>query len=172
MALVVLLRGVNVGGHKTFRPSALAKDLHHFDIVNIGAAGTFVVRAPVGRTQLRAELARRLPFETEAVICDGTDLVRLASGDPFAGEPSGKQYYPFVSVLAKRRKAPAPLPFIVPAEGEWGMKVLGCQDQFVYGICRREMKAIGYIARIEKMFGVPATTRTWSTIQTIARALK
>ena len=43
MALVVLLRGVNVGGHKAFQPSALAKELADFDVVNVGAAGTFVV---------------------------------------------------------------------------------------------------------------------------------
>ncbi len=48
MPEVVLLRGVNVGGHKTFRPSALAAQLQHLDVVNIGAAGTFVVRRSVG----------------------------------------------------------------------------------------------------------------------------
>ena len=44
MAWVVFLRGVNVGGHKAFRPSVVAKDLAEFDVVNVGAAGTFVVR--------------------------------------------------------------------------------------------------------------------------------
>ena len=38
MALVVFLRGVNVGGHRTFRPTVLAKQLRHLDAVNIGAA--------------------------------------------------------------------------------------------------------------------------------------
>ncbi len=56
MAVVVFLRGVNVGGHRTFRPSLLAKELHDYDVVNVGAAGTFVVRKP-GRSQaaLRAK---------------------------------------------------------------------------------------------------------------------
>jgi len=36
MALVVFLRGVNVGGYKTFRPGALAKDLAEFGVVNAG----------------------------------------------------------------------------------------------------------------------------------------
>ena len=58
MALVVLLRGINVGGHRTFRPAALAEQLKHWAAVNIGAAGTFVIRRPVTRTKLRAELAR------------------------------------------------------------------------------------------------------------------
>jgi hypothetical protein len=51
VALVVLLRGVNVGGHKTFRPSLLVEQLKHLDAVNIGAAGTFVVpRADFSKT--------------------------------------------------------------------------------------------------------------------------
>jgi hypothetical protein len=31
VALAVLLRGVNVGGHRTFRPTALAEQLKHLD---------------------------------------------------------------------------------------------------------------------------------------------
>ena len=56
MALVVFLRGVNVGGHKRLRPSILAKELSHYDVVNVGAAGTFVVRKPGSRAKFRAEL--------------------------------------------------------------------------------------------------------------------
>jgi hypothetical protein len=39
VALVVFLRGVNVGGHRTFRPSILARDLSDYEVVNVGAAG-------------------------------------------------------------------------------------------------------------------------------------
>lgn len=45
MASIVFLRAVNVGGHKSFRPSALAAQVAALDVVSIGAAGTFVVRA-------------------------------------------------------------------------------------------------------------------------------
>ncbi len=54
MPHLVLLRGVNVGGHRTFSPARLAKDLSHLDAVNIGAAGTFVIREKVSVTELRA----------------------------------------------------------------------------------------------------------------------
>jgi uncharacterized protein (DUF1697 family) len=74
VALVVLLRGVNVGGHRTFRPTTLAEQLTHRDAVSIGAAGTFVIRRPVTRAQLRAELARRLPFDAEIMICRAARL--------------------------------------------------------------------------------------------------
>ena len=62
MALVVFLRGVNVGGHRTFRPSVLARELSDYDVVNVGAAGTFVARRPGSRANFRDALQRKLPF--------------------------------------------------------------------------------------------------------------
>jgi hypothetical protein len=35
MALIVLFRGINVGGHRAFRPSVLAKELGIYDAVNV-----------------------------------------------------------------------------------------------------------------------------------------
>jgi len=34
------------------------------------------------------------------------------------------------------------------------------------------MKTIGYLGQIDKLFGVPATTRNWNTIIAIVRILK
>jgi hypothetical protein len=76
---VVLLRGVNVGGHRTYRPTTLAEQLKHLDAVNIGAAGTFVIRRPGTPAQLRAEFARRLPFDAEIMICPGREISRRRS---------------------------------------------------------------------------------------------
>src|SRR5437868_6070641 len=67
-ALVVFLRGCNVGGHKTFRPSLLAEQLKQYDVVNIGAAGTFVIRRRTSLARLRADLLCRLPFAAEIII--------------------------------------------------------------------------------------------------------
>jgi uncharacterized protein (DUF1697 family) len=171
MALVVFLKGVNVGGHRTFRPSLVAKELAHLGVTNIGAAGTFVVRKAAGQLALRAELTRRLPFEAEVVICEGKAIGALARSDPFAGQPSRQDIVRFVSILARRRPLRSSLPLTIPAEGTWGVKVLGCRDRFVLGIYRRNMRAIGYLGQLEKLFGVPVTTRNWNTILAIARIL-
>jgi len=40
VALVVFHRGVNVGGHRTFRPSVLARGQSDYGVVNVGATGT------------------------------------------------------------------------------------------------------------------------------------
>lgn len=82
MAQVVLLRGLNVGGHRRFRPASLAEELAHLDAVNIGAAGTFVI-----------------------------------------------------------------------------------------GVYRRQMAVIGHLGKLDDLVGVPATTRSWSTVAAIGRVL-
>lgn len=171
MALVVLLRGLNVGGHRTFRPSRLAEQLQHLDAVNIGAAGTFVIRRPVSRAQLRDEVARRLPFDAEILICQGREIVRLMSHDFFSGHPVRPGIVRFVSVLS-RLPSPAPrLPVKLPSQGTWLLKVLARDGRFVLGLYRRHMKVIGYLGTLDRLFGAPVTTRNWNTIATIAKVL-
>src|ERR1700687_3084392 len=118
MALVVFLRGVNVGGHRTFRPSILAKELSDYGGVNVGAAGTFVVRKPGSRAKFRAELLRKLPFEAEAMLCDGRDLIHLEMENPFAAEPSRPDVVPFVSILSKAGGFQLSTPITLPPSGE------------------------------------------------------
>ncbi len=171
MALVVLLRGVNVGGHRTFRPTTLARQLTHLGAVNIGAAGTFVIRSAVTQAQLRAELAARLPFDTEIMICQGRDFVRLMSQDHFADQPMRPDIVRFVSVMAQRPRSAPATPLNLPASGEWLLKILAVDRRFVFGVYRRHMKAIGCLGTLDRLFGVPVTTRNWNTITAIARVL-
>src|SRR2546421_10252761 len=118
MALVVFLRGVNVGGHRTFRPSILAKELSNHDVVNVGAAGTFGVRKPGSRAKFRAALLRKLPFEAEVVLCDGRDLIRLETEHPFGTEPPRPDIVRFVSILLKAGRVRASMPMTLPPSGK------------------------------------------------------
>ena len=171
MALVVFLRGVNVGGHRTFRPSVLARELSDYGVVNVGAAGTFVVRNPGPREKFRAELLRKLPFEATVVLCDGRDLMRMEMDNPFGAEPPRPDIVRFVSILSKAGVR-ASLPVTFPSDGEWLVRVMASEGQFVFGMYRRHMKTIGYLGQIDKLCGVPATTRNWNTIMAILRILK
>ncbi len=171
MALVVLLRGVNVGGHRTFRPTDLARQLQHLDVVNIGAAGTFVVRKPVTQAALRAEFSSRLPFKAEIVICRGREIVKLTAADHFADQTKGHDIVRFVSVLAGRHRCEPEIPIRFPETGTWQLKILARHNRFVIGMYRRNMKAISKLSSMDKLFGVAATTRNWNTMETIAGVL-
>jgi uncharacterized protein (DUF1697 family) len=172
MALVVFLRGVNVGGHRIFRPSILARELSSYGVVNVGAAGTFVVRKPGPQGRFRAVLLRKLPFETEVVLCDGRDLLCLDMENPFGTEPSRPDIVRFVSILSKAGRGLDSVPCTLPQCGEWFVRVITRKDRFVFGEYRRHMKTIGYLGQIDKLFGVPSTTRNWSTITAVVGILK
>jgi uncharacterized protein (DUF1697 family) len=182
MPWVVFLRAVNVGTANRCQPAAIAKQLAKFGVMNIGAVGTFVVREDVSESTLRTAIARKLPFKCEIMICPARDIIKLGSKDPFSRQPSGPDITRFVNVLHKPLRARGRsalhqtsqlplLPLALPSDGEWLLKIIAVQDRFVLGVYRRQMKAISYLSKIEKLYGVPATTRNWNTIEKIVKIL-
>ncbi|HEV8445399.1 MAG TPA: DUF1697 domain-containing protein [Gemmatimonadaceae bacterium] len=171
MALVVFLRGVNVGGHRRFRPSLLATQLERYDVVNIGAAGTFVVRNAGSRSAFEAALRSALPFDTHVMICDARDLLCAHAEHPYDARPPRAGVVRFVSVRSKASRLQPSLPVQLPHAGRWLVRVLAVEGQFVFGEYRRHMKTIGYLGQLDKLVGGPVTTRNWNTIATIVALL-
>jgi uncharacterized protein (DUF1697 family) len=173
---------VNVGGANRCQPALIAKQLAKFGVVNIGAVGTFVVRKDVSESTLRAAIAKKLPFKSEIMICPARDILKLAKKDPFARQPSGSDITRFVMVLHKplRRRLASDLLQTSTARPvadspwrarSWLLKIIAIENRFVLGVYRRQMKAISYLGKVEKLLGVPATTRNWNTLQKVAQLL-
>lgn len=173
MALVAFLRGVNVGGHNTFQPRALASRLKAFDVASVGAAGTFVVRGTVPAARLRSALLRALPFTAEIMICRGRDLVELTRTGAFPAGPSRGDVGRFVSVLAKRPRTLPRLPISRPDGDGWQVRLVAVSGPFVLSLRRRLGRTPVYPNEVvEENFGVPATTRNWNTIAAIGDLLE
>jgi uncharacterized protein (DUF1697 family) len=173
MALVVFLRGVNVGGHRTFQPSALARELADLDVVNVGAAGTFVVRKPIGQAPLRAEILRRLPFPAEVMICRGREVLDLARAEAFPEDPAHGDARRFVSVLAKRPRTLPPFPLSQPDGNAWQVRVVGVWGKCALSLWRRLGQRLLYPNEVvEKRLGVAATTRNWNTVAALCDLLQ
>jgi uncharacterized protein (DUF1697 family) len=77
MAHVVFLRGVNVGGNNVFRPAKLAVELKHLEAVNVGAAGTFVIKARARAADVRREVLSRLAFQPGISVHSARDVLAL-----------------------------------------------------------------------------------------------
>lgn len=150
----------------------VARELGAYDVVNVGAAGTLVVRRPGRRADFLPELRRKLPFEVEVAFCDSSDLVRLEMENPFGAEPSRPDVVRFVSVLLKAGRCKVALPMALPETGEWCVRILGWQNRLVFGVYRRQMKTIGYLGQLDEFFGAPVTTRSWNTILSVLRILR
>ena len=171
MPWVVFLRAVNVGKANRCQPTVIAKQLAKFGVINIGAVGTFVVRENVSESTLRSAIAKKLPFKSEIMICPARDLIKLASKDPFLRQPAGPNITRFVNILAKRLPSLPPLPLSLPSADDWLLKIIAIENRFVLGLYHRQMKAISCLGKIEKLLGVPATTRNWNTIQKVVKIL-
>ena len=121
---------------------------------------------------MHAAIAKKLPFKCEIMICPARDFINLAAKDPFSGQASGPDITRFVSVAAKRLRALPHVPLSLPSDDDWLLKIIAIQDRFVLGLYRRQMKAITYLRKIEKMLGVPVTTRNWNTIEKVVKILR
>jgi len=172
MALVVFLRGANVGGHRVFQPAALAKEMAELSVVNVGAAGTFVVKKPVGAAAFRAELGKRLAFETEVMICRAAEILALAGSAPFSRPPAGSDVRALVTVLTKKPKRLPKLPIRRPEGKDWQVDLFQVAGRFALAFWRRGQRRLIYPNEVaEKVLGIPGTTRSWSTIEAACRIL-
>jgi hypothetical protein len=104
------------------------------------------------------------------MICHGPKIASLVSQDPFADQPMRSDLVRFVSVLGRQRSMPL-LPVRFPRTGPWLPKILVRDHRFVFGVYRRNMQVIGHLGRLDRLFGVPVTTRNWSTITAIPKVL-
>lgn len=161
-----------MGGKNTFRPAVLARELSHLDVVSVGAAGTFVVRARTSASAVRKEILGRLPFEPGIVVCPGKEILDLVAAEPFPKRevPQSKRY---VTVLEKKvRKFPT-FPCDRPEGEPWQVRLLGVEGRFVLSLHRRLGRKLLYPNEVvEKVLGVSATTRNWDTVLKVGDVLK
>jgi uncharacterized protein (DUF1697 family) len=171
MALVVFMRAVNVGGYQKCRPAELAKGMADLGVVNVGAAGTFVVKRRVSEAALRKRMREGLGFEGEMMVCSEEEVMGLVKSKPF-GAKLGKDVKGFVSVMERPLRKRPELPVDQPA-GTWGVRVIEVRGRFAMSLYRRLGKGMVYPnAVVEKKFEMAATTRGWDTVVRVGELLR
>jgi hypothetical protein len=68
------------------------------------------VRENVSESALRAAIGKKLPFKSEIMICPARDVIKLASKNPFARQPSGPDITWFVNVVSETTSGAASSP--------------------------------------------------------------
>ena len=76
-----------------------------------------------------------------------------------------------MSVLSRRPRSAPSTPLRFPSSGQWLLKILATDTRFVVGVYRRHPKVISYLGALDRLVGVPATTRNWNTLTAIAKVL-
>lgn len=173
MAWVVFLRAANVGKHNRFQPSLLAQQLAKFDVTNVGAVGTFVVRAAVSEKALRATFARKLPIKCDVMICSAKMIVDLARDNPFKNGPTDNDRRIFLTIMAEAPEKAPRLPIYAPNKEKWEVKIVEITGTLALSLWRRLRDNPIYPNQVlEKQFGVATTTRTWNTIEKVTKILE
>jgi uncharacterized protein (DUF1697 family) len=168
--LVLFMRAVNVGGHQTFKPAQLARDLAQFEAVNIGAAGTFVLRRPPSASALAAAVRQRLPFDTDLMICTARDISAAAAD--LAALPLVDTARPMLTVLAKRPGTTPPLPLRKPDGETWELRLELVASRYAWTSYRPlGSRPLNVNAFVEKALGVAGTTRNANTLAAIQKVL-
>jgi uncharacterized protein (DUF1697 family) len=167
-----MLRGANVGGNRVFRPAQFVKHLAALDVVNIGAAGTFVVRSNAPERTVRARFARALPFTADLLVCTGEEVLDLVASAPFGHAPRPPEVTWYVTVLGSPLPKRPTLPISAPDANAWQVRVIGVTGRFVCSLARRGPGRLIYPNEVvDTRKDVPATTRNWNTILKVASAL-
>jgi hypothetical protein len=146
-------------------PVALASKLSALQVENIGAAGTFIVRARLSEAKVRTTFERACPHDADVIVCAVSSIERLLQTTRLE-DGDGRV---FVAVLASQPRAAPDLPF---ERGKpWMVRVESLNGTFVVGRKRpMRRKWLDANAIVEREFGVRATTRVWETMERIAKA--
>jgi uncharacterized protein (DUF1697 family) len=173
MAHAVFLRAANVGGKNVFRPAKLAAALPHLGVVNVGAAGTFVVRAQASAAAIRREILAQLPFEPGIAVCPAREVVALVRSRPFEGVKFSKDVRAWAAALCGRPAAQPSLPILKPAGKAWSVRVDRLEGGFALGILHRRAGRFLFPNQVvEQALETPATTRWWETIVRVAEIVE
>ncbi len=173
MAHVVFLRAANVGGRNVLRPAQLATALKHLDVVNVGAAGTFLVRERASAATVRQEIQGQLKHDLELAVVPAKEITALVNEEPFRGVTFSKERRAWVAVLCKRPKSKPTLPLESPAGKLWSVRVDTIEGSFALGLYQRQERGFLFPNQVvEKALGVPATTRWWETIVKVAALIE
>jgi uncharacterized protein (DUF1697 family) len=119
---------------------------------------------------VRAEIDRRHGERCVIVVRPSSTLAALAAANPFAACAAGATDKLYVSFLSRQSAKRPRLPLVSPLErltvfarhGREVLLVSGRKPNGFYGFPN---------ALVEEAFGVPATTRNWSTVRRLAALL-
>ena len=172
---VAFLRAINVGGHAKVKMSDLK---HAFvaagckDVRTYIQSGNVIFEAPAGDTtaliqKIQIKLNELLGTEAAVVYRTRREVEGVVRAAPFKDIETTTDMKLYVAFLSQTPRSNPRLPLLSPKEALEAVQV----KHFDVFIVSRKKKNGGYGFPnnfIEKAFGVPATTRNWSTVTKIA----
>ena len=171
---VVLLRAVNVGGHGNLKVAELARRLAPLEVTNVGAAGTFAVGSDAEPDAVREAFGKEIGLPTNVIVRSSEEFARLWTQRPPAWSSEAPGEKRFVTFLADPPIRTPALPHALPDAARWELRVDARVGADVLSSWRLVGDRRNYYANevVEKLFGVPSTTRGWDTLEKVRALLR
>ena len=173
---ILLLRGINVGGKNKLPMKDLVATLEKVgcrDVATYIQSGNAVFRsgeqdAPLLADRIRAEIGERHGFEPRVLLLGSDELRRMMRSNPFPeaeSEPKRLHLY-FLAAPPERPDLDA----LEEIKGDHERFVL--DDGVFYLHAPNGIGRSRLAAGVEKLLGVPATARNWSTVSKVMELAK
>jgi uncharacterized protein (DUF1697 family) len=175
---VAFLRGINVGGNALIKMTELKKafeSLGFKNVVPVVASGNVVFETKqsdpaVLKGQIEMALSKRFKIQAQVILRDASQILNLTKSNPFRNARLSPQTKLQVTFLVEEAKAGAKFPIRLPIKEfqivqTSGSEICSAVDLSTNARTPELMKLL------EKQFGKNITTRTWNTIEKIAKLL-
>jgi len=174
---VAFLRGINVGGKKLIKMEHLSRVFASLGFKNVRTyiqSGNVIFDGPdtdrrLLSRKIEKELLKVFGHQVPVVLQTIDELKEILRRNPFQRIKPGDDVTMFVTFLAAEPGSKAKLPLQSLTEN---LEVLAIRDRAAFILCRRKKNGLFAFPNnfFEKQFGVPATTRNWTTVSKIVAA--
>ena len=178
MTHVAFLRAINVAGHATIKMTDLNRAFVSAGFENVRTviqSGNVLfecddaIKAFIEK--VRQNLAKLAGTQVQMMVRTQQDLEAIIKASPFQEYETRRELKCYVAFLASDPLKQPPLPVLSEKEALEIFKVAG-REVFVLSHRKENSRMYGFPnGVVESEFGVPATTRNWSTIRKIAALL-
>jgi uncharacterized protein (DUF1697 family) len=176
---VAFVRGINVGGNALVKMTELTKafeSLGFKKVVPLLASGNVVFETAksdpaVLKRRIEEMLAREVGVQSTVILRTASQISELIKSNPFRGRKFSPQMKVQVTFLVQETKKNAKFPFLLAAK-EFRIVQVSAREICTAVDLSTNARTPELMRVLEKQFGKDVTTRTWTTIEKVAKVLK
>lgn len=175
---IVLLRGINVGGHKKVPMAELKKMFAGMGFENVQTllnSGNVVFDGKKEKElvliqKIGKQLESTFGFTVNVMLRSAEEIQQLLALAPFKNTEVDKNTRLYVTFLTEKPSSVLELPYSSP---ENDFSILQKTDREIFSVLNiKTARSVDAMAFLEKEFGKNVTTRNWNTLVKIAGLTK
>lgn len=172
---ILLLRGINVGGHHKLPMKDLKLELEKMgmeNIVTILNSGNAVFEYKKEKTSgleelIASQLEKTFGFPVPSIVRTSDEIKSVAEEDCFSKVNSKREMHQYISFSKNRLKPEIKLPWKSKDES---FEILKVTDKEIFSILYLDKgKSVKGMEELEKIFGKDITTRNLNTVQKLTQ---